>query len=141
MDEAIIKYYRNLLRTKFENAGIIEHPSLFVDTSSELNKVLLCGNTGDFMQLFVNLDKDIITDIKYNCCCDPPANVAVEILCILVKGKTVDEVKGITEQDFSNYLGTNSEDLRKKARGLLELLNLGINRYKVETRVNIEGAE
>ena len=64
--------------------------------------------------------------------CDPTANVAVEIMCGLVKGKTIEEVKAITEDLFIQAIGGESEDLRKRAKGLLELLNIGIKRYQVE---------
>ena len=139
MDEAVIKYYRNLLRTRFEHAGTIENPSVFIDTVG--TKVLLCGNTGDFMQLYATVADNKITDIKYNCCCDPTANVAVEILCILTKGKTLEEVAAITEQDCAQYLGSHGEEFLKKARGLLELLNLGIQGYKERTAVPMKEAD
>jgi len=45
-------------------------------------------STGDFMQLYINVINNRIDDIKYMCQCDPTANVAVEILCALLKGKT-----------------------------------------------------
>ncbi len=139
MDEAVIKYYRNLLRTRFEHAGIIENPSVFIDTVG--TKVLLCGNTGDFMELYVNIVDNTIPEIKYNCCCDPTANVAVEILCILTRGKTLEEVAAITEQDFAQYLGSLGEDFLKKAHGLVELLNLGIKRYKERAAVPMKEAD
>jgi len=130
MDEAVVKYYRNLLRTGFEHAGTLENPSIFLDTVGE--KVTLCGSTGDFMQLFVKVEENRIADIKYNCCCDPNANVAVEILCILASGKTLDEASNLKEKAFFEFLGTSAEEFRKKVRGLLDLLILGIHRYKIK---------
>jgi NifU-like protein involved in Fe-S cluster formation len=73
MDEAVIKYYRKLLRTRFEYAGTIENASIFLDSVGE--KVLICGSTGDFMQLYINVVKNRIDDMKYMCQCDPTANV------------------------------------------------------------------
>lgn len=131
MDEAVIKYYRQLLKTGFGHAGSFENASIFLDSVGE--KVIICGSTGDYMQLYVNVVKDRIDDIKYLCVCDPTANVAVEILCILTKGTTLDEVNVITEQAFCQFLGSNSEELQKKAKGLLELLKRGILRYKMQT--------
>jgi NifU-like protein involved in Fe-S cluster formation len=75
---------------------------------------------------------DTVEDIKYLCMCDPTANVAVEILCSLVKGKTFEEVELITEDSFTGVIGGNSEDLLKRAKGLLDLLNIGIQRYQAE---------
>ena len=39
--------------------------------------------------LYPVVDDDRINDIKYLCSCEPTANVAVEVLCTLVKGKTL----------------------------------------------------
>jgi len=66
---------------------------------------------------------------RYTCSRAPVTNVAVEILCDLVKGKTLDEAAGVTEQAFDRVLGSEDEDLREKARGLLELLKRGVSRY------------
>jgi hypothetical protein len=54
------------------------------------------------------------------------ANVAVEILCNLVKGGTLDGALGITEEPFYQLLGSRDERLGRKVRGLLQLLNEGI---------------
>jgi NifU-like protein involved in Fe-S cluster formation len=132
MDEAVIKYYRKLLRTRFEYAGTIENASIFLDSVGE--KVLICGSTGDFMQLYINVVKNRIDDMKYMCQCDPTANVAVEILCALLKGKTLEEAAALKEEAFFQFLGSNGEELQKKAKGLLELLNKGIARYRSTAR-------
>ena len=55
MDEAVIKYYRKLLKNGFENSGSFENASIFLDNVGE--KVLICGSTGDYMQLYVNVDQ------------------------------------------------------------------------------------
>ena len=128
MDEAVIKFYRKLLRTGFEHSGSLENASIFLDSVGE--KVLICGSTGDFMQLYINVVNNTIDNIKYMCVCDPTANVAIEILCTLVKGKTLDEAAGLTEQAFFQFLGSDGEELQKKAKGLLELLKRGITRYQ-----------
>jgi len=130
MDEAVIKYYRRLLNTRFEHAGSLENASIFLDAGGE--KVLLCGNAGDFLELYINVVDDVIDDIKYLCFCDPTANVAVEILCTLLKGKTIGEAAKVTEQSFHQFIGTVGEELGKKAKGLLELFNRGITRYRAE---------
>ena len=130
MDEAIIKYYRRLLRTGFESSGSFENPSIFLDSVGE--KVLICGSTGDFMQLYINIVNTIIDDIKYLCVCDPTANVAVEILCTLVKGKTLDKAVCVSEQSFYQFLGCHDTEFEKKVKGLLEMLNRGITRYQTD---------
>lgn len=130
MDETVIKFYRKLLKAGFEYAGSFENASIFLDTTGE--KVSICGAAGDFIQLYVNVTDNTIDDIRYLCVCDPTANVAVEILCALVKGRTLDEAASLTEQAFSQFLGNTGEEMEKKANGLLKLLNLGITRYKAQ---------
>lgn len=127
MNEAVIKFYRRLLMEDFPNAGELDHPSVFVEAVGQ--KMIDCGNTGNYMQLYFQVVDHRIADIKYLCSCEPTANVAVEILCTLVKGKTLDEVADLTEEPFYQFLGTQDEELRKKVRGVLELLNEGIAHY------------
>ena len=129
MDESVVKYYRRLLRDGFENAGSLENPSIFLDTVGE--HISVCGQlASNYLHLFVHVGNDRIDEIKYMCICDPTANVAVEILCLLARGKPLEEVKALTEQSFFPILGDTSEDLAKRAKGLLELLNRGIQRYQ-----------
>ena len=132
MDEAVIKYYRKLLKTGFKYSGTIENASIFLDTTTE--KLLICGSTGDFMQLYVNVVNNKIDNIKYMCVCDPTANVAVEIMCDLAMGKTLNEVAVVNEEAFYRLLGSNGEELQKKVKGLLELLKKGVQRYKITAR-------
>ena len=127
MDEAVIKNYRRLLKEDFPNSGALDQPSVFVEAVGE--KLINCGNTGNYMQLFLQVADSRIVDIKYLCSCAPVANVAVEVLCILVKGKTLDETMSLTEESFYLFLGSRDEELCKKVRGLLELLNDGITNY------------
>jgi NifU-like protein involved in Fe-S cluster formation len=129
MDEAIIKYYRKLLRNGFEYTGSFENPAIFLDSVGE--NIPICGHIGrDYMHLFINIHEDRIEDVKYLCICDPTANVAVEILCFLIKGKTFKEAGGLTEDAFCAISGSTSEDLRKKARGLIQLLKRGLTRFQ-----------
>ena len=130
MDEAVIKYYRRLLKTDFENAGSFENASIFVEAIGE--KMIHCGNTGNYMQLYLNVINNRIDDIKYLCSCEPTANVAVEVLCDLMKGKSLDEAAGISEQAFYQCIGCEGEELRLKVRGLLEMMNEGIAGYKAQ---------
>ena len=128
MDEAVIRYYRRLLRTRFEHAGSFENPSIFLD--SVVEQIAHCGNIGNYMQLYLRVANNTIEDIQYICSCPPASNVAVEILCALVKGKALDEAAGLKRQAFFQFLGSESEELGEKAEGLLELLKRGISRYK-----------
>jgi NifU-like protein involved in Fe-S cluster formation len=112
MDEAVIKYYRRLLKEDFPNAGALDDPSIFVEAVGE--KMIDCGNTSNYMQLYLQVANCQITDIKYLCACEPVANVAVEVLCTLVKGKRLDEAASITEKPFIN--SGSRDGLCKKVR-------------------------
>jgi NifU-like protein involved in Fe-S cluster formation len=131
VEEAIIKYYRRLLKVDFEHAGSIENASIFVEAIGE--KMIHCGNTGNYMQLYLNVVDDRIDDIKYLCSCEPTANVAVEALCTLVKGKRLEEASATPEQALYQLIGCEGEELKIKVRGMLELLNEGIARYKSQS--------
>jgi NifU-like protein involved in Fe-S cluster formation len=131
MDQTVIQYYRRLLRQGFAHAGSIEKPTLFLDTVRE--NIPICGHVGDYLNVTLMIQDNWVVDIKYLCNCDPAANVAVEILCGLVKGKKVEEIKSLTEEPFFMVLGGKCEDLGQKAKGLLELLSRGFQRVQAET--------
>jgi NifU-like protein involved in Fe-S cluster formation len=127
MDEAVIKYYRRLLRSEFEHAGTIENPDIYLDTVAE--NVQICGHMGDYLHLYIKVLQNKITDIRYLCICDPTANVAIELLCALVMNKTFEEINKIDVNTFSETLASDGKDFQKRATGLLELLHRGITNY------------
>jgi NifU-like protein involved in Fe-S cluster formation len=132
MDETIIKYYKRLLKSGFENVGSIEKPSIFLDSVSE--NLPICSMIGKvYLNLFINVKEDMIENIKYLCTCDPIANVAIEILCKLAKGKTLTDAEMITPDSFSSELGSTDEEFLKKSAGVIELLQRGLKRYRSET--------
>jgi NifU-like protein involved in Fe-S cluster formation len=130
MDEAVIKYYRRLLRTGFPHAGSIENPSIFADSAR--GKFRLCGRANDYMHLYLRVQDETISDMKYLCTCGPAGNVAVEILCSIAAGRSLTEIEAVTVGSFCEALGNESEELREKAKGLLELLNAGLARYRAK---------
>ena len=129
MDAIVTKKYRHFLENGFENTGTIENPSIFLDT--KLEGLSICGQVGrDYMNVYIKIEHDRITDIKYLCICDPMANVVVETLCQLARGKTIDEAKKLDKRDFFNAIGSESELLEKKVLGIIELLNRGMSRFE-----------
>jgi NifU-like protein involved in Fe-S cluster formation len=128
LDEAVIKYYRKLLRYGFEYMGKCENPTIFLDSIGENIKV--CAQVAQaYIHLYINIKDDVIDDIMYLCMCDPTSNVAVEVMCSLVKGRTIEEVKRLKEEDFTRIVGSNGKDFLKSATGLIKLLNRGLERY------------
>jgi len=134
MDEVVVKYYRKLCREGFKHTGELENPSIFLDTIGE--KFRICAHISHaYINLYIIVRNETISAIKYLCTCDPSANVAVEVMCELIEGKTISEVEAVTETDFIQALGTNGEEYLKKSRGLLELLHRGIARYRSSNKV------
>ena len=131
MDQAVILYYRHLLREEFPNSGEIEHPSVLMEAIGQ--KMIDCGNTGNYMQLYFQVEDDRVSDIKYLCSCEPVANVGVEVLCELVKGLTLQEAFELNEDVFYQHLGSHSREYVKKVKGLLELLRDGIEKYYIQS--------
>jgi NifU-like protein involved in Fe-S cluster formation len=128
MDEVTTKRYRQLLQAGFEYTGSLENPSIFLN--SRLEGLSICSQAArDYMHIYLNVVDSIITDVKYMCFCNPIANVVVEALCALVKGKTIEEAKLIVKEDFLRAIGSNDEVLSKKVAEMLELLNRGIRHY------------
>ncbi len=58
---------------------------------------------------------------------------AVEILCELLQGKTIQEAESLTEDTFIRALGSTGNEYLKKVRGIIELLHRGITRYKSQS--------
>lgn len=128
MDEVVIKHYRRLLRGGFEHAGSLENPSVFLDSVGE--RIRVCGGISNYLHMYINIRDGVIDDIKYLCICDPTANVAVEILCGLIKGKNLEAAEALTEESFSEALGSWGEEYVKKSGGLIELLKRGLTKYR-----------
>jgi NifU-like protein involved in Fe-S cluster formation len=134
MDEPVIRYYRKLLRSDFENIGELQHPSIFLDSIGE--KVRICGQFGNYyLHLYIAVAEGHIRQVKYKCACDPTANVAIEILCGLLQDRSLEEAKKLSEESFLEVLGGPSPDLANRARKLMELLARGIGRFEAQAEI------
>jgi hypothetical protein len=137
MEEAVIRYYRGLLKEGFKYAGKMENPDIFEDAVSE--GLTICDQvSSNSLQLFIKVSGDVFEKVRYLCVCDPTTNVAVEILGALIEGKTIPEVEALTEASFSRLLGSESEELSKKAKGLIELLHRGIKQYRSQQTASVQ---
>jgi NifU-like protein involved in Fe-S cluster formation len=95
MDDVLIKYYRKLLKDGFRHSGTIENPTVFLNSVGE--RLRICAHAiHNYIHLYLVIEKDVIKDIKYLCQCTPATNIAVEVLCGLVKGKTLEEAELVT---------------------------------------------
>ncbi len=128
MDETVIKYYRRLTSGGFEHAGQMEKPTITLDAVGE--NMRICDHVGtDTLKIFIKVKGGVVTDVKYLCMCDPTTNVAVEIFCGLATGCRVEALSELAVDSFLGELGGESQDLAKKAKGLMELVELGVRRY------------
>lgn len=57
-------------------------------------------NIGIYIQRYSLICQSLDCRNKHLCACEPAANVAVEMLCGLLNGKTVEEAAGLTEGRF-----------------------------------------
>jgi len=127
MDPAVIKYYRNLLKTGFQNAGSFENPSIYLDSVGE--NLPVCGKLGqDFVHVYIMMEGDCIADIRYLCNCDPTANVVFEIMCGLLRNKTITDFRNLGPEAFYDIVGTREAEFTKRVKASLELINRGISR-------------
>ena len=133
MDELVVKYYRRLCGQGFEHTGEIINPDIFLDSVGE--KIRICSHVSHaYMHIYIKINGGIINDIKYLCTCDPTANVLVELLCNILKGKTIQEAGALTEASFVQVLGGGGDEFKKKAIGIIELLHRGLERYKASRK-------
>ena len=129
MDEVVTEFYRSLLENGFKNAGSFENPTMFIDTKAE--GISICGQSGkDYMNIYIIITDNVITDIKYLCSCDPTANVVVEVLCDLVRGKTTEEAKALNKEQFFEAIGSDGGTVRRKTWQAIELLNRVFTRFE-----------
>jgi NifU-like protein involved in Fe-S cluster formation len=127
----ITEQYRKLMQAGFRNAGEVENPTMFIDTKAE--GVSICGQgSKDFMNIYLKVTEGVISEVKYLCMCDPTANVVVEALCELTKGKTLDDVKALTKEQFFAYIGSSGGNVYRKVWGTIELINRVIKRWEVK---------
>ena len=132
MDQFVTQYYRQLLRGGHNHTGKQENPSVFLDSVGE--KIRICGNdVSNYMHLFIRINDDVVDKMTYLCLCDPTANVVVEILCGIVEGKTLEEVDSLNTAALADVIGTHDDDFLAKAKGLIELMKRGFERYRQPT--------
>ena len=97
--ERAIRYSKEVLEhfLRPKNAGVIDDPS----------GVGMIGDPdcGDSLQLFIRVDGDRITDVKYLIRGCPAAMAVASALSELAKGKPVEDALFITDDDVVEALG------------------------------------
>ncbi|MGE4352767.1 MAG: iron-sulfur cluster assembly scaffold protein [Oscillospiraceae bacterium] len=62
-------------------------------------------NCGDTMKLYIKVEDDVITDVRFKICGCVAALASASVTTVLVKGKTVEEALKIKNTDISEALG------------------------------------
>jgi NifU-like protein involved in Fe-S cluster formation len=128
MNEAIRLYYKELLKTGFKHAGLIENPSIIMNYDT--TKGHLCDRTGDELHVYISIHEGLVNDAKYVGICEATLNVAVEVLCYLVKGRSINEIKNLNDDAFIKAIGSHDDKFLKKARILLDFLKDKVYEYE-----------
>ena len=90
--EKVIEIYKNKM-----NVGVIENPDA---------NLAYTGPCGDTMKLYLKIsDDDIVEDAKFQYLGCPGAASSGSAITKIVKGKTTEEAKSITEKDILQELG------------------------------------
>jgi len=79
-----------------ENVGIIETPSVHSAYT---------GPCGDTLEVYLKIESNIIKDAKFQAIGCAGAFSSGSALMEMIKGKTLEEAKRITEEDIINFLG------------------------------------
>ena len=90
--EKVLDHYRNP-----RNVGKIDNADIIGEAGS-----LACG---DSLKLYIKLDGNVITDAKFQTFGCGSAVASSSILTEMIIGKTLDEVKKITNKDIADQLG------------------------------------
>lgn len=79
-----------------KNAGTIENP----DGIGEIGD----PNCGDFLRVFIKVENDIITDVKYQIRGCPASIACASAMTEIVIGKNLDDAMMLTDEDIVNAL-------------------------------------
>jgi NifU-like protein involved in Fe-S cluster formation len=128
MDEKVIQFYRKITREGYQHSGTIDNPSIFIDSAGE--KIALCSKSVDsYVYIYIKINNDVISDVKYRHTGKPLSNVVAEIFCAVIIGRTLIEAENLDKKDFSDFLGTDDEEFLEASGNMIKLLHRGLDKY------------
>ena len=130
MHEGVMYYYQKAIKSGFAHSGKLENETVFLKTFGELSPV--CGNPDDFIVLYIRIDKERISEIRYQCIVDPVTNAVMEMICSLLESKTISEAAKLNPRILFEIIGEEDALVEEKATHLLKLINDGIQKKDQE---------
>jgi NifU-like protein involved in Fe-S cluster formation len=115
-NKAIDLYVNNV------NVGTLTEPSIVTT---------FLGPCGDLIKLYLHInEKDIIKDAKFYYLGCPGSASSASAMTILIKGRTINQAKKLTEQDVLDGLGGLPKSKLDCARLSIKTLRKAIARYE-----------
>ena len=93
------------------NKGVLTNPSVSVHKNNPL-----CG---DEVNVQLSIENNIIKDVKYNGSACMVSIVSSSLISDFIKGKTINEVQKISQDDVLNIIGINLTTSRIKCATLV----------------------
>ena len=119
--EKVIKLYRNKV-----NVGLIKKPDV---------NLAYTGPCGDTMKLYLKISDDgVVEDAKFQYLGCPGAASSGSAITRIVKGKTLEDAKRITEQDILQELGGLPESKLHCPKLAVTTLQKAITKYEERKR-------
>jgi len=119
--EKVIELYRNKV-----NIGVIENPDV---------NLAYTGPCGDTVKLYLRInDDDFVEDAKFQYLGCPGAALSGSAITKIVRGKTIEEAKRITEKDILQELGGLPETKLHCPKLAVTTLQKAIAKYEERKR-------
>lgn len=128
--DLIVERFQSLFQSS-SNLGVIQNPDAQAESTA-------CRGKRDHLFLYLRIEGSKIVDIRYECAqCDPTMYVTGDILCDLVRGLSIDDAMRVTEKDFEEELGEESQELLDHASSALMVLSAAISSPDSSPRARI----
>jgi nitrogen fixation protein NifU and related proteins len=115
-NDTVMEHFRNP-----RNIGVIENADSIVQVGDP--------NCGDSLLLFLRIENEIITDIKFKILGCGAAIATSSMATEMAKGKTIDEALALTDEQVADALGGLPEEKMHCSSIAVGAIHYGILRY------------